>query len=732
MIKVVAPDDADAAMESTGPAVPPQLPGHTQAQSADEMLNSKDYSDIEALIREFESQPQSEQAAQASALEKTRRLDGDTSDSLSSISPDPALQKTQPRPLKVKASEIQRPRSTASSPSTDTRESMVPEVATGGDRESLDPRSQIMVSEATRKRQKMLLLAAGGIATLLVLAGLGVVMMKMFGGTKTTQVANNEPNHESREPETPSDAANPQNDPVSPEDVTPQTPTNDVETHVEPDAIDPDNENNSRGAADANSEPLEKADDEAAEKTQVPEGLPAQPPPGLPLGTDSGGIKPQLPGVNSGDSLPGGNSNQTPMPRNDQAVAPSVAISDEKYQNVLSELAPLIAGADSSFEELSDLSAMDRGANIGLSEIYVARSDDLPKVDVAAILQTRYRRLKYDDAPLSKVLNDLSAISSLPIGYSIDAIRQTGCDPRRTVSIDAQDRTLVELVSELVGDGYHAAPQDWGLLIERTSANDPELARYKPPRIDSPTPEKLNRFVGAIRQIIQPTSWALPEFDIRFVDDEVELKHLGQVHYQVKTLIDRMDAANTVRQAGGNETTPYTPLFRAADERLDQKVVIGPGLPRSLMELADQAYALTELEIMIDWEALVQAGWSPQVEVPGFKPWSSVRDMLDDICDAMDLSYEVIDSHTVLLTTTAASDSRINVEVYPVGNLVNDQAPPDVLLSLLDQTIGAQLSARPNIQATRIYEAECNGLILLAPQEVQRAVSAVIDRLQSK
>jgi hypothetical protein len=78
------------------------------------------------------------------------------------------------------------------------------------------------------------------------------------------------------------------------------------------------------------------------------------------------------------------------------------------------------------------------------------------------------------------------------------------------------------------------------------------------------------------------------------------------------------------------------------------------------------------LQILIDWRALGEAGWSPDAEVRFSVADQPVAKALATLLEPMELVYRVVDESTLQITTSTVLDSRLEIEFYRVPNVDDD------------------------------------------------------------
>jgi hypothetical protein len=83
----------------------------------------------------------------------------------------------------------------------------------------------------------------------------------------------------------------------------------------------------------------------------------------------------------------------------------------------------------------------------------------------------------------------------------------------------------------------------------------------------------------------------------------------------------------------------------------------------------------------------------------------------------------------MMITTYDRSAQLIDLEVYALNGLIPDRVPTAQFQRLIIESLGSQLNSE---KVRYLYQPVCNCLIVTAPQQIQRQVEALIDRLKQE
>ena len=96
----------------------------------------------------------------------------------------------------------------------------------------------------------------------------------------------------------------------------------------------------------------------------------------------------------------------------------------------------------------------------------------------------------------------------------------------------------------------------------------------------------------------------------------------------------------------------------------------------------------------------------------------------------MGLTSRFVDSNTIEITTFQSAANARELEVYSCHEILSGNMTPEALMQALEGALNFDVNQLNNVRV--IYEPECQCVIALAPQLVQRQIQAILDRLNGK
>lgn len=136
------------------------------------------------------------------------------------------------------------------------------------------------------------------------------------------------------------------------------------------------------------------------------------------------------------------------------------------------------------------------------------------------------------------------------------------------------------------------------------------------------------------------------------------------------------------------------------------------------------------MQILVDWRAVAELGWTPEGEATISANSEPVGQALAKMLLPMDLTYRVVDATTVQITSPTALIARLDVEFYPIENLLMPQETPEAFLQRIHKELGEE--GLHDIGATVHLDTPSKHLVAALPQPWQKELADLLNRRKSK
>lgn len=407
----------------------------------------------------------------------------------------------------------------------------------------------------------------------------------------------------------------------------------------------------------------------------------------------------------------------------------------EAFENDLGNLSELLAGAGTSLLDFKDLTAAIRTReNIGIPK-YVIIKPDLPKLKIEEQLELFVPGVKFDTpVHLQKILSDLSSLSGLPMTIDARSIAATGRMPNPQIKFEKSNASLQETLDDLLAPlEMQYRIDDSGVSIGVFPASEKTQKTFDFPAAIALSPESRLQLIAEIQVLIAPESWTVANdpATIAIKDDQFIVNCSKLVQDQVSVLLAKLNASLTLKTNLAEPTA--TKALASKWKKLAPGLAKDPQLKQSVQSeltvFLDRLSEHSRITTIPDFCALFSEGWGPQTSIPGNVVEPTVQQTIEELTRSMNLTYIAVDDKTMMITTFDRSAQLTDLEVYPLNGLVPDRVPAAQFQRLIIESLGSQLNSE---KVRYIYQPLCNCLIVTAPQQIQRQVEALIDRLKQE
>ncbi len=542
------------------------------------------------------------------------------------------------------------------------------------------PPQQQWLSPQTQAMRRWVLV--GGLAMVGAIGLIGALVWALSGGDQTPLASADSPPVVQ---ETPTDE-----DPA-PDEIPPES-----EPTLEPAAVEPATEPTPDPAPmPAESEPaVEPAPPEAAE-----------------------GPKPQT-------DPPAGDDNEAPKPLNTFSVENTL----QQFGSLIENRAPSAAPGEAMPDAPEPLPDITDPPVLASDDELLARPE-MRKIDVPRRLADPLEAFEMTEVPLAYFLQLLTDLTALPITLDPTALPAIKTSPEARVTVQLKSTTVNDVLTAALKplNLTHIA-SDTQVVVLPMASTKTELREIKHDISDLATSAaEATVLAEIIHAVIEPDGWddARGAGTLTVEGTNIVCSQTPEAHFAIVVLCEKLRLARKLppRSNYPASVLTLTPRAIAADPVLDTPLTMNFVPPTRLGRVADYIKKTTGLRVLIDWRALLEAGWSPEAEVKVGVADQPLRAFLDRLSRRMEIAWRVIDASTVQLTTPAALLAQPDVEVYPV--VTGESA---ALLARLQKELGSDLFAPGSPGALR-YDSKGQALVARLPQPAQKKLIELLAKM---
>lgn len=411
----------------------------------------------------------------------------------------------------------------------------------------------------------------------------------------------------------------------------------------------------------------------------------------------------------------------------DTPASPRIA----STENSLGKLSAILKGQGTSLKQIEDIAEIQKERALIGTPAYLIEVPDRKEMPIQRQLSGELSGWKLDDVPLIDAIGDLEMLSGLPVTFDPDLFDGDSLNITRPVSMKVEDVTFQTAFEMLLADdGLVVHPTATGLLVTAPTSNDVTPQTYPQSFCtDLNATDRLKKLIIAVTGI---NDWDNDEnYQLSISIDSVAVSHRQAEQKRIADLLQKLNAAADYQSDPATMKQTLLPLAMKAENALAAAPNLAATNPyRHSMRIGSLFRTVrqsTKLVTIVDWENLATRGWYPNTRMPGRIDEPTNRKLLNQLGHAMEATTIVVGRDTVMLTTFENAGKQTDIEVYSVGDVIDNKMTPAQLDQLMTETLGVDQLTPPN--AIVIYFAECKCLVANAPQIIQRQISSIVDEL---
>ena len=358
-------------------------------------------------------------------------------------------------------------------------------------------------------------------------------------------------------------------------------------------------------------------------------------------------------------------------------------------------------------------------------------------VDVAKRLKDKIPEVEFTNVPLIDFVRFVTDFSTVPITFDPDAFALMKATPQKPVNVKLANTNVANLLSAALESlGLGCVPADGQLLITRPPLSDGKLRSLSHPVADlvGDDPEQLARLADLIVEMVEPDSWkaAGGVGVVRLQMPKLEFEHHDVELFRAIVFCERLRAARGLPPQSNlnRESFKLEPRLAQAKQQLATPITISFVQPTRFVRILDRLGKEAGLQILVDWRAVAELGWSPDGETTISANNEPIGQALAKMLLPMDLTYRVINATTVQVTSPTALVARLDVEFYPVDGLLSPQETPEAFAQRVRKELGEE--GLRDVGAAVHLDAPSKHLIAALPQPWHRELAALLDRWKTK
>jgi hypothetical protein len=235
-----------------------------------------------------------------------------------------------------------------------------------------------------------------------------------------------------------------------------------------------------------------------------------------------------------------------------------------------------------------------------------------------------------------------------------------------------------------------------------------------------------------ILRLVAPDTWVQSggRGSIESAGGALALSQTRAVLDQVAAFCERLRMARGLAPRNPQLAKRLTLQSRLAQGRalLGRQVTTNFHEPVPLAQILSDLERLTEATIVVNWRALGEEGVAPQVEATLKLENRPLEEALAQLLQPLGLTYRVFDATTIEVTSRKAVANQVQLEFYPVGELLGQTATVEQLIRRTKDAAGGGSWHEAGGPGVIDFDLPSKCLLVLQSQPVQAEVETFLSR----
>ncbi|HMC09764.1 MAG TPA: hypothetical protein VKH44_00680, partial [Pirellulaceae bacterium] len=357
-------------------------------------------------------------------------------------------------------------------------------------------------------------------------------------------------------------------------------------------------------------------------------------------------------------------------------------------------------------------------------------------VNVNARLSDSLPGFDAHNLPLIDFLALVSRLSTIPITIDADALAAMGQSPNVPVQVHLEKTNVADLLESALEPlrlGYQV--REGQVIVGSPPTEKLRQVKYAVGDLIGDDPQALQQLAKLVQRMIVPGSWQSSggRATMNAKGGALVVEQDEPANGEILTFCEKLRIARGLPQKSRLDPARFALVSRnqRAQTLLQRPVTSNFYTPVPFSTVAKWLSRTTGAMLLVDHAALARQEMTAESEcsiVAMKKPLSGV---LDELLKPLDLTWRVIDDHTLFVTTLQEAAARMDVEFYPVRELASDAAGHALIGEIAGQ-VAPQLWGNLPEQGAMYFDAPGRTLVVRAPQRVQWQVETILTARRSQ
>ncbi len=355
---------------------------------------------------------------------------------------------------------------------------------------------------------------------------------------------------------------------------------------------------------------------------------------------------------------------------------------------------------------------------------------DLP--DIPARLAERLPALRLDRVPLLRAVEVLAQLSNLPITLDTDALAELDVALDDPVSIDLAGATFGKALEEIADDrGLICVVEKTQVLLTSPEEHRQRLIARDYPLDDLARDKAETEMLGLlVQKLVAADSWHIAggRGKLQAAERGLSIIQTESVHQRIVIFLDKLRTARRLSPRSGlqRELLSLQSRRAAASPMLQRELTANFRQPTALGAVAAYLAQAAECQILIDHAALASAGKTAATKVSLTVHKQPLAAALRELLGPLGLAWRIVDKRTIEITSRQALAARLELEFYPIGQLLDAGTSPAELCEKIRTSVAPASWQEAGGPGALYFDPTSACLIVLQSQPVHAAVEQLL------
>ncbi|HID78037.1 MAG TPA: DUF1559 domain-containing protein [Planctomycetaceae bacterium] len=361
---------------------------------------------------------------------------------------------------------------------------------------------------------------------------------------------------------------------------------------------------------------------------------------------------------------------------------------------------------------------------------------------VGAELQERLgqplRSIVFSDTPLRRAVETWGQLSGLAVTIDVEALRESGVGLADPIRLELKETTLGEVLQRvLAARGLTCVVQKGQILVTTPMRVDDRLRQvsYAVSDLAAGEPGGMAALAELIQRVVVPESWqaAGGPGTIVVKGPALVVTQTDAVHYRVLEFCEKLRVARGLPLRSRLEPERFTLAthLQRARAKLERPVSANFHDPVPVARILEYLEQVGGMTILVDRLALGEDDMLLQVEATLKVTEEPLRDALAKVLWPLGLAARVIDETTLQVTTRHAVASRLELEFYPIRDLLTGTMTAEAVIEQIKGGVAGDTWSDAGGPGVIHFDRPSGCLLVLQSQPVQAEVDQLLRRLRA-